>query len=79
MGCDGVRYDSERDGVGWHVALTTAGPVTLRSIQSSAATMPLVEPLPVQPNTRTATTDASLAAPYDRPAAVPATCVPCLR
>ena len=59
--------------------VTTAGDTKLVSIQSSEAMMPLVEPLPEQLNTRIPTTDAPLAAPYDRPATVPATCVPCLR
>jgi hypothetical protein len=44
--------------------------------QSMAAMMPVVEPLPVHPSTRTATSWAVFATPNRVPPIVPATCVP---
>jgi hypothetical protein len=57
--------------------LATAGLIAWLVTQSTPATMPDIEPLPVQPSTFTATSWAALATPYSVPPMVPATWVPC--
>ena len=55
----------------------TAGLIPLIFTQSTAAMIPLYEPLPWQLNTRIATRFTARATPYVAPPTVPATCVPC--
>ena len=55
----------------------TAGFTALRRTQSSAATMPEVEPEPEQLRTRTPRSRTLFATPQVAPPIVPATCVPC--